>query len=200
MMSGAVKLTRLDLSAAELRRRARKEKNPLIVRRMLAIALVLDGADRKSAAEACGMDRQTLRDWVHRYNAEGVAGLRERRSNNRKSPLTAELREAFAALVEQGPDPAVHGVVRWRQADLQRELKARFGVEVHERTVGGYLAQLGYRRLSVRPQHPEADVQAQEAFKKTSPKSSPKRSRRKLWPSPSKSGSRTKHGSASRAP
>jgi transposase len=196
MMSGAVKITRHDVSSAELRRRAKKEKNPLIVRRILAIALVLAGADRKSAAQACGMDRQTLRDWVHRYNAEGVSGLRERRSNNHKSPLTAELRKAFAALVELGPDPAIHGVVRWRQADLQRELKARFGVDVHERTVGSYLAQLGYRRLSVRPQHPDADPQAQQAFKKTSPKSSAKRSRQRLWPSRSKSGSRMRPASA----
>lgn len=199
-MSGAVKVTRLDLSSVELRKLAKKEKNPLIVRRMLAIALVLDGKSRESAAQACGMDRQTLRDWVHRYNGEGVIGLRERRTNNNKSPLTPEVRQAFSALVEAGPDPAIHGVVRWRRIDLQRELKARFGVEVAERTVGGYLETLGYRRLSARPQHPDADTQAQEAFKKTSPKSWAGRSRRKPKTSPSKSGSKTKPESASKAP
>ena len=165
-MSGAVRITRLDLSAADLRRLAKKEKNPLIVRRMLAIALVLEGLDRASAAQACGMDRQTLRDWVHHYNAEGIAGLRERRTSGHKSPLGLAEQQALAALVEAGPDPAVHRIVRWRRADLQKELKARFGIEVHERTVGKYLASLGYRRLSVRPQHPDADPQAQEAFKK----------------------------------
>jgi len=71
--------------------------------------------------------------------------------------------------VEQGPDPEVHGVVRWRRADLQRELKARFGIEVKERAVGNYLARLGYRRLSVRPQHPDSDPEAQEAFKTYGP-------------------------------
>jgi transposase len=199
-MSGAVRIIRLDLSAADLRRLAKKEKNPLIVRRMLAIALVLEGSDRASASRACGMDRQTLRDWVHHYNAEGVAGLRERRTSGNKSPLGPAEKQALAALVEAGPDPAAHKVVRWRRVDLQKELKLRLGVGVHERTVGKYLADLGYRRLSVRPQHPDSDPQAQEAFKKTSPKPWPRHSRRKPVANPSKSGSRMKQGSASKAP
>ena len=198
-MSRAVKITRVDLSAAALRKASTKEKNPLVVRRILAIALVLDGADRKSAAQACGMDRQTLRDWVHRYNAEGIEGLRERRSNNRKSRLTPDVQRAFSDLVEQGPDPAIHGVVRWRRADLQHELKSRFGIEVAERTVGGYLAKLGFRRLSVRPQHPDADIEEQEAFKKTSPKSWATRFPPRPQASRSKSGSRMKPASASKA-
>ena len=199
-MPRAVAVTRHDLSAAALRGLCRKEKNPLIVRRMLAIALVLEGSDRTSAARACGMDRQTLCDWVHHYNAEGVAGLRERRTSGHKSPLDAAQRQAFAALVEAGPDPAVHKVVRWRRTDLQKELKVQFGVAVHERTVGKYLAELGYHRLSVRPQHPDADPQAEEAFKKTSPKHWQRRSRQRPAASPLKSGSRMKQGSASKAP
>ena len=199
-MPGAVRITRLDLTSAGLRQAAKKEKNPLVVRRILALALVHDGVDRKSAAEACGMDRQTLRDWVHRYNAEGLAGLRERRTSNHKSPLTLELEPVFRALVEQGPDPEVDGVVRWRRADLQRQLKVRLGIEVKERSVGNYLARLGYRRLSVRPQHPDADLEAQAAFKKTSPKPWPKRSPKRLMASPSKSGLKTKQGSANKAP
>ena len=70
--------------------------------------------------------------------------------------------------VEAGPDPERDGVVRWRRSDLARRIASAFGVEVHERTVGTYLATLGYRRLSVRPQHPKTDPLAQEAFKKTS--------------------------------
>lgn len=198
-MSGAVKITRLDMSAAEVRAAAKRMENPLVMRRGLAIAMVLDGDDRKRAAEACGMDRQTLRDWVHRYNEEGLEGLRERRHNNHQSPLTPDVAEAFTGLVEQGPDPAVHGVVRWRRVDLKRELETRFGIKVHERTVGAYLAKLGYRRLSVRPQHPDADPEAQEAFKKTSAARSPRHSPKKRKASPSKSGSKTKPGSASRA-
>lgn len=198
-MSGAVKIVWFDMSAAELRKASKKEKNPLVVRRILAIALVLDGMDRETAAKACGMDRQTLRDWVHRYNAEGVAGLRERRHNNHLSPLTPEVSAAFEKLVEQGPNAVVHGVVRWRRIDLQQELKSRFGISVHERTVGSYLAKLGYGRLSVRPQHPEANIEEQEAFKKTSLKSSARPSHKKPPASRLKSGSRTKPGSVSRA-
>ena len=194
----SVKVTWNDLSVADLRRLAKREKKPLIVRRMLAIALVLEGSDRRTAAESCGMDRQTLRDWVHRYNDEGVAGLRERRTSGNKSPFGEKEREGLVALLEKGPDPAVHGVVRWRRVDLRDALKDKFGLEVHERTVGKYLETLGYRRLSVRPQHPDADPEAQEAFKKTSPRSWRKPSRLKPAESRLKSGSRTKPASASK--
>ena len=198
-MSKAIEITNLELSSPELRACAKVGKNPLIVRRMLAIALVLEGMDRTSAARACGMDRQTLRDWVHHYNRGGIAGLGERRRSQRKPKLDASQRQAFAALVEQGPDPAVHQVVRWRCCDLQAVLKAQFGVEVHERTVGKYLDKLGYRRLSVRPQHPDGDPETEAAFKKTSRKCWQRHSPRKPVASLSKSGSRTKPVSASKA-
>jgi transposase len=126
--------------------------------------------DRKTAAETCGMDRQTLRDWVHRYNAAGLAGLRNLKSPGPGSKLTARQQAELAELVEVGPDPAVHGVVRWRRVDLRDELQRRFGVALHERSVGKVLARLGYRKLSVRPRHPQADEEAQETFKKTSPR------------------------------
>jgi transposase len=199
-MSGAVQITRLDLSTAELRKLAKRQTKPLIVRRMLAISLVLEGVDRQTAARSCGMDRQTLRDWVHHYNAEGIAGLRERRTSGHKSPLGAREKAALSAMIEAGPDPEVHHVVRWRRVDLRDELKTQFGVEVHERTVGKYLAELGYRRLSVRPQHPDSDPAAQEAFKKTSPKSSAQHSPKKPVAKLSKSGFRMKPASASKAP
>jgi transposase len=166
----AVEVTRKDLTPAELRAAAGRTTDARAVRRMLAIAMVLEGADRKTAAETCGMDRQTLRDWVHRYNAEGLAGLSNRRSPGRQPRLTPEQKAELAAWVEAGPDPKLDEVVRWRRKDLQRRIAARFGVEMHERTVGKKLAELGYRRLSVRPRHPKADPEAQEAFKKTSPK------------------------------
>jgi transposase len=164
----AVEITRKDLTPAQLRAAASRTKDARAARRMLAIALVLEGVDRKTAAETCGMDRQTLRDWVHRYNAEGLAGLVNRRSPGRQARLTPEQQAELAAWVEAGPDPKLDGVVRWRRKDLQRRIAARFGVEMHERTVGKKLAELGYRRLSVRPRHPKADPEAQEAFKKTS--------------------------------
>ncbi len=143
-MGAAVSITRLDLTASELRRAASGEKDSSAARRILALALVLDGVDRKTAAETCGMDRQTLRDWVHRYNAAGLAGLRNLKSPGPGSKLTARQQAELAELVEAGPDPAVHGVVRWRRVDLRDELQRRFGVTLHERPVGKVLAKLGY--------------------------------------------------------
>ena len=197
-MAAAVAITRLDLTAGELRRAARKEKNGTVARRILALALVLEGSDRKKAAESCGMDRQTLRDWMHRYNAEGLAELQSRQLMGPRSRLTTEQQPELAALVEAGPDPEQHGVVRWR-VDLRDELERRFGVKLHERSVGKVLAKLGYRRLSVRPRHPQADEAVQQAFKKTLLR--PSRQHSPLTPkaSRSKSGSRTRRGSASRA-
>lgn len=166
----AVAVTRTDLSARELRAAASKAKDAKAARRMLAIALVLEGVDRRTAAETCGMDRQTLRDWVHRYNAEGLEGLSDRRSAGPAPRLSPAQKAELARMVREGPDPAVDGVVRWRRVDLQRKIEACFGVTMHERTVGKQLAALGFRRLSVRPQHPKSDPEAQAAFKKTSPR------------------------------
>ena len=101
-------------------------------RRMLAIALVLEGVDRTTAAQTCGMDRQTLRDWVHRYNAEGIEGLSNRRSAGPTPLLNSEQKAELAQIVRDGPDPEADGVVRWRRVDLQRKIKERFGIAMHE--------------------------------------------------------------------
>jgi transposase len=167
----ALAITRPGLSAEELRVAARRTKDSDQARRLLAVALVLEGTSRTEAARVTGMDRQTLRDWVVRYNAEGVAGLRDRPRPGRPGQLTAAQLAELERLVEAGPDIAVHGVVRWRCVDLRAEIKQRFAVEVSERHVGRLLRQLEFTRLSVRPRHPEADAAAQEAFKKTSPPS-----------------------------
>jgi transposase len=198
-MGAAVAITRLDLTALDLRAAAGREKDGSAARRILALAMVLDGADRKTAAETCGMDRQTLRDWVHRYNAEGLSGLHDRKLPGPTPKLTAEQQAELAGLVEAGPDPACHRVVRWRRVDLRDELERRFGVALHERSVGKVLAKLGYCRLSVRPRHPQTDEEAQEAFKKTSPRRSRQSCPTMPKTSRSKSGSRTRRASASRA-
>ncbi len=165
----AVAITRTDLSAEELRGAGRRTKDSDQARRLLALALVLDGASRMAAARAAGMDRQTLRDWVHRYNAEGVEGLCDRARSGRPPRLSEARLAELAGLVEAGPDVAVHGVVRWRCVDLRAEIKRRFEVEISERHVGRILKRLRFTRLSVRPRHPRADEAAQQAFKKTSP-------------------------------
>lgn len=167
MMALAVR--RRDLSAADLRAAACRTEDSDQARRLLALALVMEGSTRTAAARSAGMDRQTLRDWVIRYNAEGVEGLRDRSRPGRPGQLSEEQLAELARLVEAGPDIDVHGVVRWRCVDLQAQIKQRFEVEISERHVGRLLKRLRFTRLSVRPRHPEADEAAQEAFKKTLP-------------------------------
>jgi transposase len=162
----AVEITRMDFSAAQLRREAGRTRDAKAARRMLALALVLDGRSRTEAAESCGMDRQTLRDWVHRYNAEGLAGLSDRPLPGRAALLDAAQMRELAGIVEAGPDPARDGVVRWRRIDLCAVVERRWGVRVAERTMGAILRRLGFARLSARPRHPQGDAEAQELYKK----------------------------------
>ena len=166
-----VRIARDDMTASQLRQQAGRVKDGRVSRRLLAIALVLEGTSRKHAAESCGMDRQTLRDWVHRYNDEGIAGLANRGGGGAKPLLSDDQTAQLAKWVETGPDLARDGVVRWRRCDLARYIESKFAINIHERTVGTYLAKLGFRRLSVRPEHPKTDPAAQVAFKKTSPAS-----------------------------
>jgi transposase len=165
----ALAITRTELSAEELRGHARRAVDGDQACRLVALALVLEGASRTAAARAGGMDRQTLRDWVIRYNELGVDGLHDRPRSGRPPRLNVAQLADLAQLVEAGPDVAVHGVVRWRCVDLQAEIKARFDVDLSERQIGRLLGQLKFTRLSVRPRHPQADEAAQQAFKKTSP-------------------------------
>jgi transposase len=160
----ALAITRQDLSATELRREAARSRDADAARRMLAIALVLEGHSREEAAKSCGMDRQTLRDWVHRYNAEGTAGLMNRRAPGPAPRLSSEQEALVAHWVEEGPELERDGVVRWRCRDLQERIRSEFRVSLHERTVGKLLTRLRFRRLSVRPQHPQSDPAAQAAF------------------------------------
>ena len=166
-MGRAVKVTREDLTASDLRAAAARCSDGDQVRRLLAIAMVLEGVSRSEAARLGGMDRQTLRDWVHRYNVEGVDGLQSRKSPGRAPYLTSAQMAELRELVIQGPDPAVHKVVRWRCVDLQAEIVRRWSVEVHEATIGGWLGELGLTRLQPRPVHPKKDKEAEVTFKKT---------------------------------
>src|SRR3954447_8576540 len=164
-MASAVKL-RADYSAAELRRLAALSKNANQSRRLLSPAAVMAGMNRTEAARIGGMDRQTLRDWVHRFNDHGPDGLLDGWSKGPEPRLSTEQRAEIAELVETGPDRAVHGVVRWRRIDLQRVIRERFGVAYHERTVGKLLKALGFSHISARPRHPAQDQRTIEAFKK----------------------------------
>src|SRR3954466_11489951 len=164
-----VAITRKEPGAVELRREAARCRDARAARRMLALALVLEGCLREDAARAAGMDRQTLRDWVHRYNAEGLPGLRDRARSGRRPRLTGGQEAELAAVVERGPDPERDGVVRWRRTDLKALIEARFAVRLHERSVGKILRRLGFARLAVRPGPPKADEAAQAASRQASP-------------------------------
>ena len=166
-----VAITRDDLDSAGLRAAAAGTRDVRQARRLLALAMVLDGHPRLLAAQAGGMDRQTLRDWVHRYNAHGIEGVRDAPREGRPPALSAEQMWELEELLLAGPDLARDGVVRWRCSDLRTQVKDRFEVELHERTVGKLLRRLGMTRLQPRPFHPKADAAAQEAYKKTLPAS-----------------------------
>ena len=166
-MPSAVEL-RIDYSAGELRRLAKKSKDNNRARRLLSLAAVRDGMNRADAARIGGMDRQTLRDWVHRFNQEGPDGLLDHKATGGVPRLSPEQKAELSNLVEKGPDREINGVVRWRRVDLQGVIKQRFGVEYHERYVGKILKALGFSHISARPRHPGQDTETIEAFKKTS--------------------------------
>lgn len=168
-MGAPLTITRTDYTAAGLRAVAGKCQDAAQVRRLLALAAVLEGRPRSEAAAQNGMDRQTLRDWVHRYNVDGIDGLKSHTSSGRAPALTEEQMAELEAMVLKGPDPAMHKVVRWRCLDLQAEVARRFAVEVHKSTIGKWLRQLRFTRLQPRPYHPKKVAGAEEAFKKTSP-------------------------------
>ena len=167
-MSTAIEL-RDDYSADELRQLAAKAKDANQVRRLLALAAVHDGKERDEAARIGGMDRQTLRDWVHAFNDQGPEGLINAKAPGAKPKLTAEQKAEFSGIVEAGPDIEKDGVVRWRCVDLKRVIKQRFDIELDEVSVGRLLKQQGFSHISARPQHPAQKADAIETFKKTSP-------------------------------
>jgi len=195
-----VAITRTEHDAAGLRALASREGDAKVARRLLALAMVMEGFSRTDAASATGMDRQTLRDWVHRYNEDGVVGLSNQPHAGGPEPkLNPEEKEQLAAWVRQGPSLEEDGLVRWRLSDLRRRILERFFVILDERSVGRMLKAMHFSHISVRPRNPKADTEAQEAHKKTSQPSWRTSSRRLRVTGPSNSGGRMKPGSASRA-
>lgn len=165
-MSAAIAL-REDFGANDLRRHAARAKDAAQARRLLALAAVLDGMNRTEAARIGGMDRQTLRDWAHRFNQHGPDGLIDIKPRGRPPRLSDEQKGVLKQLVEAGPDPETDGIVRWRCVDLKRVVRDRFGVDLSEVSLGRVLKQLGFSRISARPQHPLQAPEAIETFKKT---------------------------------
>ena len=168
---------RADYDADELRRLARSSKDAHQVRRLLALAAAYDGARRAAAAALGGMDRQLLRDWALRFNAEGPDGLIDRKAPGAKPKLTPEQVSAVVRLVEDGPIPAIHGIVRWRLVDLAGWIYDEYGVSLDPSRLGRILKGLGYARLTARPRHHAQNEHALEAFKRDFPPQDPRNPR-----------------------
>jgi transposase len=157
---------REDIGSEELRRRARRARDGRVSARLIAIANALEGMDRASAARLAGMDRQTLRDWVHRYNAHGIAGLCNRPAPGRRPKLSDGQMAALKAVVLAGPDPAVDKIARWRIVDLCRWVEERWGVSYSDTGMLRLLWSLDLSHRKTRPRHPRSSEKAQQAFKK----------------------------------
>ncbi len=198
--SMTVVIPRMEHDAAGLRALASRKGDAKVARRLLALAMVMDGSTRTDAARATGMDRQTLRDSLHRYNESGVAGLSNQPHAGDPEPrLNPEEKAQLAAWLRQGPGLEEDGLVRWRLSDLGRRILDRFFVLLDERSVGRMLKAMRFSHISMRPQNPKADTDAQQTHKKTAQPSWRASPRRRCAISPSNAGGRMKPGSASKA-
>jgi len=164
-MGAAIRL-RTDYDGAVVRRLARTTKDANQARRLLALAEIYDGGRRSDAARIGGVGLQIVRDWVARFNARGPDGLINGKAPGQQSKLNDVQRHALVAIVESGPSPSIHGVVRWRLSDLARWIQAEFGVLLHETSVSRELKALGYVKLTARPRHHAQDTDALAEFKK----------------------------------
>lgn len=157
-----------DFDAAALRRLARNSKDGPQARRLLALAAIYEGASRSQAARIGGVTLQIVRDWVVKFNAHGPKGLIDRKPPGRPAKLTDTHRATLVGLLESGPIPAVHGVVRWRLIDLAQWLFEEFRISISKQTLSRELRAMGYRKLSARPRHHAKNEHVADAFKKSS--------------------------------
>ena len=157
-----------DFRASQLRALARKTKDGSQARRLLTLAAIYDGATRTEAARIGGVTLQIIRDWVMRFNARGAAGLLDGKSPGQPSRLNDVQRQAMVRMIESGPIPAIHGVVRWRLIDLSQWIYQEFRITVAKQTLSRELRAMGYRKLSARPRHHAQAEGAIEDFKKSS--------------------------------
>ena len=162
-------LLRDDFDGSALRRLARQSHNAGQTRRLLALAEIYGGGSRSDAARIGGVGVQIVRDWVVRFNAKGPDGLLNGKAPGAPCILDDSQRQVLRRAVEDGPIPAVHGVVRWRLIDLARWLFEEFRLEISKQTLSRELRNMGFRKLSARPRHHAQDEEAAAAFKKTSP-------------------------------
>ena len=162
-------LLRTDFDALQVRAAAKATKDGPQVRRLSALAAIYEGGTRGEAARIGGVTLQIVRDWAVRFNAHGPDGLVDHKSTGRPPRLDDAHRTAVAALIESGPTPAIHGVVRWRLVDLCQWLWDEHQVSVAKQTLGRELRAMNYRKLSARPRHHAQAAGAIELFRRASP-------------------------------
>jgi len=170
-MPAAVRVRR-DYEAVQLRELAKRSDDAGQTRRLLALAAIYEGGSRTEAAKIGGVGLQTVRDWVLAFNAEGPPGLVNGKAPGNAPLLNDQQRQALLRILESGPIPAVHGVVRWRLIDLAQWVFEEFRIAISKQTLSRELRALGFRKLSARPRHHAQDAEALAAFKKTSPRAS----------------------------
>jgi len=175
---------RSDFDALQLRAAARKTKDGPQARRLLSLAAIYDGASRTEAARIGGVTLQIVRDWVIKFNAHGPSGLIDRKAPGQPSRLNDTYRAALASVIESGPIPAVHGVVRWRIIDLCQWLWDEFKVTIAKQTLSREIRAMGYRKLSARPRHHAQTAGAVENFKKVCPPTWTRSPARRTLPPP----------------
>ncbi len=176
---------RADFDAPSVRAAAKRSKDGPQARRLLALAAIYEGATRTEAAKIGGVTLQIVRDWALKFNAHGPNGLIDRKPPGQPPRLNDAHRAALASIIESGPIPAVHGVVRWRIIDLCQWIYEEFRVVVAKRTLSRELRAMGYRKLSARPRHHAQAAGAIEDFKKISPRAwTRSRARRASLPAP----------------
>ncbi|MHB2268208.1 helix-turn-helix domain-containing protein [Aliihoeflea sp. PC F10.4] len=151
-MASAVPL-RADFDGPALRGLAKTTKHAAQARRLLALVEIYDGGSRSDAARIGGVTLQILRDWVVRFNARGADGLITGKAPGNRHKLNDAQRQALAKIVENGPIPSIHGVVRWRRKDLVLWIFEEFRISLDETTLGRELKALGFAKLSARPRH-----------------------------------------------
>jgi transposase len=157
---------RVDFTAVDLRCRARQSHDAAQARRLLALAAIYDGGSRSEAARIGGVTLQIVRDWVLRFNTGGPDGLIDRKAPGPTPRLSAEQRQALEQAVQDGPNAAVHDVVRWRLIDLVQWVWEQFRVAISVQTLSRELRAMGYRKLSARPRHHAQAEGAIADFKK----------------------------------
>lgn len=159
---------RPDFDAPRLRALAKKAKDGAQARRLLSLAAIYDGANRTQAASIGSVTLQIVRDWVTKFNAQGPAGLLDRKPPGQPPRLNDAHRAALVKAIEDGPVPAIHGVVRWRLIDLCQWMWVEHRVSICKSTMSQQVRALGYRKLTARPRHHAQAEDAIETFKKSS--------------------------------